>query len=166
VRVVAPDPGWARHAVEERRLLLDLLAPWLVADVHHVGSTAVPGLPAKPVIDLMAGIRALDDTAAIAPRLAPHDWHLVPPELDARPWRRLLVKVADNRRAAHLHLLRPATRRWTEQLEFRDRLRASPGLVSEYGALERRLAGGLAGDREAYTRAKTAFVQRVLAEQH
>src|SRR6266487_6134050 len=86
----------------------------------------------------------LDDTAAIAPRLAPHDWHLVPPELDARPWRRLLVKVADNRRAAHLHLLRPATRRWTEQLEFRDRLRASPGLVSEYGALERRLAGGLA----------------------
>ncbi len=89
----------------------------------------------------------------------------MPPELDARRWRRLLVKVAAGHRVAHLHLLDPGTPRWAEQLWFRDRLRARPGLAAEYAQLKRRLAREFADDREAYAEGKAAFVRRVLAEQ-
>lgn len=154
----------ALQGAGERLRLLDLLGPWLVDDVHHVGSTAVPGLPAKPIIDLMAGVRALDAAPDIALVLSPHAWHYVPPELDGRPWRRFLVKVAADRRVAHLHLLDPATPRWAEQLRFRDRLRQRPELAVEYAALKRRLAWELVGDRERYAEGKAAFVQRVLAD--
>jgi GrpB-like predicted nucleotidyltransferase (UPF0157 family) len=164
ISLVEPDEDWAARAAEERQRLLELLGPWLVDDVHHVGSTAVPGLPAKPIIDLMAGVGSLDDTPEVARVLAPHGWHLVPPELDARPWRRFLVKVAAGHRAAHLHLMHPATPRWAEQLRFRDRLRARPDLAAEYADLKRRLARDLAYDREAYTQGKAAFVRRVLAD--
>jgi len=163
VFVVDYDEGWALQASQERQRLHDLLGPWLVDDVHHVGSTAVPGLPAKPIIDLMAGVGSLDDAPAMARVLAPYEWHLVPAELDARPWRRLFVKVAAGHRVAHLHLLDPRTRRWAEQLRFRDRLRARPALAAEYAALKRRLARAHADDREAYAEGKAAFVRRVLA---
>jgi len=165
VLIVDHDQGWALQAAQERQRLLNLLGPWLVDDIHHVGSTAIPGLPAKPIIDLMAGVGSLDDAPAMAQVLAPHDWHLVPPELDARPWRRLLVKVAAGHRVAHLHLLDPGTPRWAEQLRFRDRLRARPVLAAEYAELKRRLAREHTDDREAYTEGKAAFVRRVLAEQ-
>jgi len=163
VLIVDHDQGWALQAAQERQRLLNLLGPWLVDDIHHVGSTAIPGLPAKPIIDLMAGVGCLDDAPVMARVLAPHDWHLVPSELDARPWRRLLVKVAAGRRVAHLHLLEPGTTRWAEQLRFRDRLRARPALAAEYAELKRRLAREHTGDREAYGEGKAAFVRRVLA---
>ena len=177
VVLVEPAEGWALQAAEERQLLVGLLGPWLVEDIHHVGSTAVPGLSAKPIIDLRAGVdgarriseitnsvRSLDDTPDIARVLAPHGWQLVPPELDARSWRRFLVKVAGDHRVAHLHLLDPASPRWAEQLRFRDRLRASAGLAAAYAELKRRLAWEFAGDREAYAAGKAAFVRRVLAD--
>ena len=163
VVIVDYDPGWALQAAQERRRLVDLLGPWLVDDVYHVGSTAIPGLAAKPIIDLMAGVGSLDDAPVLVGVLAPYDWHLVPPELDARPWRRLLVKVAAGQRVAHLHLLNPGTPRWAEQLQFRDRLRARPALAAEYGQLKRRLAREHADDREAYAKGKAAFVRLVLS---
>jgi GrpB-like predicted nucleotidyltransferase (UPF0157 family) len=163
VFIVGHDQSWALQAARERRRLLHLLRPWLVDDIHHVGSTAIPGLPAKPVVDLMAGVGSLDDAPAMARVLAPRDWHLVPRELDARPWRCLFVKVAAGRRVAHLHLLEPGTTRWAEQLRFRDRLCAQPALAAEYAVLKRRLAREHADDREAYAEGKAAFVRRVLA---
>jgi GrpB-like predicted nucleotidyltransferase (UPF0157 family) len=93
---------------------------------------------------------------------APAGWHLVPVELDARPWRRLLVLVVDDHRAAHLHLLLATGRRWHEQLAFRDALRADPELVREYAGLKRALAAEHGTDREAYTAGKEGFVRRVL----
>jgi GrpB protein len=89
VSVVEPDEEWPRRAAEERRRLLDLLGPWLVDDIHHVGSTAVPGLPAKPIVDLIAGVRSLDDAAEIARVLAPRraglrTWRLLPAGRDCR----------------------------------------------------------------------------------
>ncbi len=165
VVVVDYDQDWALQAAQERQRLVDLLGPWLVGDIHHVGSTAIPGMPAKPIIDLMAGVGSLNDAPAMAQALASQDWHLVPPELDARPWRRLLVKVAVGHRVAHLHLLGPGTARWAEQLRFRDRLRERPALAGEYAELKRWLARAHADDREAYAEGKAAFVRRVLAEQ-
>jgi GrpB-like predicted nucleotidyltransferase (UPF0157 family) len=98
--------------------LLQLLRPWLTSEVEHVGSTAVLGLPAKPIIDLTAPIASFDDAATIAAVMAPRGWHHVPPKLDGRPWRRFFVLVEDERRAAHLHLLLLDDPRRAEMVTF------------------------------------------------
>ncbi len=162
VQVSPADPRWQQLG-EQLRLELDVaLSQWLVVPVEHVGSTAVPGLTAKPVLDLQAAVGDLGCAPAVAEALAGRGWHLVPAELDARPWRRFLVQVHSDERVAHLHLLRPDSKRWHEQLAFRDALREDRGLVRRYAALKAQLAGEYADDREAYSAAKTGFVRAVL----
>jgi GrpB-like predicted nucleotidyltransferase (UPF0157 family) len=161
-----PDPGYAGRGAAECARLMELLAPWLADGVEHVGSTAVPGLAAKPVLDLMASVT---DPAAVvehaAGRLAADGWCYVPPELDSGgSWRRFFVKpdASGQRRQAHLHLIRAGHPRWSDQLAFRDALRQDSGLCARYADLKRRLASEHGADREAYTAAKTEFVAAAL----
>lgn len=162
VQVAAPHVEWQRRGERLCRQLEVALARWLVAPVEHVGSTAVPGLAAKPVLDVQAAVLDLGCAGAVAQALAPAGWHLVPAELDARPWRRFLVHVVDEHRAAHLHLLPAGSARWSEQIAFRDALRADPALVLRYAELKRTLAAQHSADREAYTAGKDEFVRGVL----
>jgi GrpB-like predicted nucleotidyltransferase (UPF0157 family) len=163
--IVDPDPSWPEQAAELRRQLAGLLARWLITDIHHVGSTAVPGLAAKPILDLMAGVQGLDAAPDIAAALAGHGWQYVPPERDQlRDHRRFFVQVVDGHRHAHLHLVRPDTDFWRQHLAFRDRLRADEALRTGYAELKRRLAGAHAGDREAYTEAKSDFIAQALSQ--
>lgn len=134
----------------------------MIARVEHVGSTSVPGLVAKPIIDLQAPVIDLADPEPLVAVLNPHRWHYIDPNLDRRPWRRFFVKVTEGRRSAHLHVMTPGSPRWREQLMFRDALRASPALVAEYAALKRGLATEHAHDRESYSTAKADFVRSVL----
>ena len=153
---------WQRRGEHPSRQLDIALGPWLAAPVAHVGSTAVPGLAAKPILDVQAAVLDLDCAEPIARALAPAGWHLVPAELDARPYRRFLVLVVDDHRAAHLHLLLDGSARWREQLAFRDALRADLALVRRYAQLKQALAADHADDREAYTAGKAEFVRDVL----
>ena len=162
VQLRAPCEGWQRRGEQLCRQLDAVLARWLVAPVEHVGSTAVPDLAAKPVIDVQAPVLDLDCAGAVAEVLAPAGWHLVPADLDARPWRRFLVQVVDEHRAAHLHLLPVGGARWAEQLAFRDALRADPRLAHRYAELKRALAAEHAADRDSYTAGKADFVRSVL----
>lgn len=156
------DGAWQQRGERERQFLERKLGPWLVAEVEHVGSTAVPGLAAKPTLDLQAAVEDLGCAQSIASILAPDHWHYVEPELDGRPWRRFFVKVSDGRRVAHLHVMTRESARWNEQLAFRDTLRANPRLVESYAAIKSALAARHADDREAYTAAKSAFIRAVL----
>lgn len=156
------DPAWALRGEQERDRLEALLGPWVIAHIGHVGSTAIPGLAAKPIIALQALVTDLDDPEPLAAVLQPHGWYYVDPELDQRPWRRFFVKVADGRRSAHLHVMTPDSSRWYQQLIFRDALRANPVLVAEYAALKQALASEHADAREAYSIAKADFVESVL----
>jgi GrpB-like predicted nucleotidyltransferase (UPF0157 family) len=161
------DPRWTQRGQAERDRLAELLAPWLVDGVEHVGSTAVPGLAAKPIIDVMASVSDPGAVAAQAgERLAGDAWCYVPPELDQRPYRRFFVKpdAAGQHRVAHLHLLTAGHPRWAEQIAFRDALRGDAGLVRRYAGLKRELAARHPGDREAYSAAKTEFVAEVLRQ--
>lgn len=162
VQVQAPQEGWRRRGEQLCRQLDVTLERWLIAPVQHVGSTAVPGLAAKPIIDVQAAVLDLVIAGTIADVLAASGWRLVPSELDARPWRRLFVQVVDEHRAAHLHLLPGGSDRWSEQLAFRDALCADPVLVRRYADLKRKLAAEHAADREAYTAGKADFVRSVL----
>ncbi|MDX8055261.1 GrpB family protein [Lentzea sp. BCCO 10_0798] len=163
------DPRWADHARAEGVRLTELLAPWLVDGIEHVGSTAVPELAAKPVIDLMASVSDLDTVVEQASAsLAAHGWAYVPPELDNRPWRRFYVKPdqTGQRREAHLHLIQAGHQRWTDQIRFRDALRNDTTLAQAYEDLKRQLAAQSGHDREAYTKGKAEFVAKALQGPH
>lgn len=156
------NPVWALRGEQERNQLEALLASWLIARVEHIGSTSIPGLVAKPIIDLQALVTDLADPSPLISALTPHHWHYVDPELDQRPWRRFFVKVSDGKRSAHLHVMATETPRWREQVIFRDALRADPVLTAEYGALKFALATEHSDDREAYSAAKADFIRSVL----
>lgn len=167
VHLSAYDPRWSERAAGYADELRPVLAPWLLGPVEHVGSTAIPGLVAKPVIDLMAQVADTDTVAVRATgALDQLNWRYVPPSLDGRPWRRFFVKVSPDglHRLAHLHVMPAGAARWDQQLRFRDALRASPALRDEYAAVKSRLASTYADDRERYTEEKAAFVTRVMRD--
>jgi GrpB-like predicted nucleotidyltransferase (UPF0157 family) len=155
------DSRWPGRAAGYADELRPTLTRWLLGPIEHVGSTSIPGLVAKPVIDLMAQVT--DSDAAVG-ALGELDWRYVPPELDGQPWRRFFVKVSPDglHRLAHLHLMSAGAARWDQQLRFRDALRASPALRDEYAAVKSRLASTYADDRERYTEEKATFVTRVM----
>ncbi|MCD2195879.1 GrpB family protein [Actinomycetospora endophytica] len=160
------DPMWAGLATRFAGEVDELFAGWLTSDVVHVGSTSVPGLRAKPIIDLQAV--APDPAAALAAvdeKAAGVGWMFVPRELDQRAWRWLFVRVSPDAssRLAHLHLMPSGQDRWCDQLLFRDRLRSSRRLRAEYSQVKQLAAAEHPDDREAYGRAKKDFVLRVVA---
>ncbi|WP_026691359.1 GrpB family protein [Alteribacter aurantiacus] len=162
IEIKNPDPLWKDKGIQEREELYKILSAFDVKQVEHIGSTAIPNLPAKPIIDLMASIPSFDPINKIAEHLLFHDWHYVPPELDKKRWRRFFVKVKNDKRAAHLHLMQEGEERWEKQLQFRNRLRTNAHLVEEYAAIKSQLAQKYCNDREGYTKAKTEFINKVL----
>jgi GrpB-like predicted nucleotidyltransferase (UPF0157 family) len=163
IELVAPDPSWQQRGQQAARSLDAVLDGLLVRPVEHVGSTAIPGLPAKPILDLLAtGDLAVAEEAGRL--LAPDGWHYVPPELDGRPDERFFVQVADDHRVAHLHLMPDGSPHREEVLRFRDVLRGNRQLAAEYAALKTRLAELHREDRERYSAAKRNFVDGVLRD--
>ena len=161
IEIVPYDARWSRLFAEERAALLEILAPWLAGPIEHIGSTAVIGLAAKPVIDIMAGVTSLEASRAAIGAVAPLGYLYAPYRTEVMHW---LCKPDPEVRTHHLHLVPFASALWGERLAFRDRLRADRALALEYEALKRRLAAEHALDREAYTEGKAAFVERVLRD--
>ena len=162
ITVVPYDPAWPVRFERERRLLQRILAPWLDGGVHHVGSTAVPGLAAKPFIDMIAGVHDLEEARTAFEPLSAHGYVHTPHRPGvAHHFSKPSPRLGELTHG--LHLTEPGSDLWRERLAFRDALRADPALASDYEALKRRLAREHAHDIGAYTAGKRAFVAEVLA---
>src|SRR5688500_8080377 len=159
ISLVPYDEAWPGQFEEERVRLVRVLSPWLEGPIEHIGSTAVPGLTAKPVIDIMAGVRDLPSSLDARAALVPLDYVYFPYRPDVMHW---FCKPSPARRTHHLHLVPVQSALWAERLVFRDCLRSSPAAAAEYAALKTSLAAQYRLDREAYTNAKGAFVRAVL----
>ena len=155
VEIVEYDPGWPAAFEVERERLAPLLPAG--ARLHHFGSTAVQGLAAKPVIDMIA---LVDDLDAPIAALVQHGGYKYPQGFNATlTHRRFLCYPTATHRTHHLHLV-DEPGELERRLRFRDRLRADPVLAGEYVALKRALAERHRDDREAYTEAKGGFVKQ------
>ena len=162
IAVVAYDPEWPRRFEIECALLERLLAPWLEGGVHHIGATSIPGLGAKPIIDMMASVHDLEEARAAFEPLRERYYVYTPhrPGI-AHHFSKPSAQLSE---VTHgLHLTEPGSDLWNERLAFRDALRADPALAAEYETLKLRLAREHARDITAYTAGKRAFVGRVLA---
>ena len=159
VHIVAYDPAWPNLFEAEAIVLREVLGPWLAGPIEHVGSTAVPGLPAKPVIDIMAAVDSLDASRGALLPLGKIGYHYAPYRADEMHW---FCKPSFSLRTHHLHLVPYRSPLWRERVKFRDCLRSHSAIAEEYAALKYRLADLHRFDREAYTEAKGPFIARVL----
>jgi GrpB-like predicted nucleotidyltransferase (UPF0157 family) len=159
VVIVDYDPSWPATFQQLRDRLAATLGR-LAGTIEHVGSTAVPGLAAKPIIDLDVVIADRGDLPAVIQRLRPIGYHHEG-NLEV-PGREAFTSPA-GAPAHHLYVCAVGTPALDRHLAFRDALRADPALVAAYGDLKRTLAARLSDDRNAYTEAKSPFIEQVLA---
>ena len=158
--VIEPyDPTWPDRFEAERAALAEVLKPWLAGPIEHVGSTAVPGLAAKPILDIMAGVRDLRSSRPAIEAVKGLQYGYYPYKVDVMHW---FCKPSDVERTHHLHLVPFDSRLWRERLAFRDRLRTDAVAREAYLELKLRLAREFPDDRGAFTEAKTAFIQAIL----
>ena len=161
IRIVAHDSRWVAQFVAERNRLLDLLPGHFIA-IEHIGSTAVPELAAKPIIDILAGVSTLNEADSLLAPLCAHGYETSSEFNATLTDRRWLMRHAFGRRTHHLHLVVFGGEQWIRHLQFRDVLRADVAITARYEHLKRELAEQYRHDREAYTHAKTAFINEVL----
>ncbi len=160
VRLVASAPHWPEAYATLCAELLAVFAPGEIA-IEHIGSTAVPGLLAKPVLDLMLGAPTLTAIEARIPTLTALGYQYVDRHEHELPQRRYFVRQPAGTERIHLHGLVRGDLLWREHLRFRDALRADTDLRARYAALKTELvARGL--DKAAYTAAKAPFIRAVL----
>jgi dephospho-CoA kinase len=161
LRVVEPDPTWPAQAarlIARIRHALPAGLPHL--DVAHIGSTAVPGLPAKDIVDLMLAVRTLDEADAVADRLTdagfprrPGEWVDNARGMPGHTWPKRMHGTADPGRPVHLHVRVTGSPGWRFALLMRDHLRAVPAAREEYAAAKAAWASRLT-DRYSYGEAK------------
>ena len=159
VRIEPYDPEWPEKFDKERVALEEVLGADITGGIHHVGSTSVPGLDAKPVIDILVGVKDLETARSYIEPLKALNYMYAPYRSDTEAW---FCKPHLARRTHHLHLVPTGSARFRADLAFRDYLRMHPEVAEEYLALKRNLAAEFEHDREAYTEAKAEFVLRVV----
>ncbi|MDJ0591536.1 MAG: GrpB family protein [Pleurocapsa sp. MO_226.B13] len=156
------NPDWKFLFQEEVVRLRRVLDTTLINRIEHFGSTAVPGLAAKPVIDILIGVNSLVEArqAVISPleSLGYAYWSDNPD-----PQRMFFVKglPPNSPRTHHVHLVEPDSILW-ERLLFRDYLRQHPDEATHYARLKQQLARGFSNNREAYTQGKTEYIKSVM----
>ena len=161
--IVNYDPRWPVLFDEEARRLRGILDPSLIMGLEHFGSTAVPNLSAKPIIDILIAVRSLADAQASfveALRNLDYVYWADNPKKD----RMFFVKGMPpfgSRRSHHVHVTELHGEMW-ERLAFRDYLRVHPEEAGTYERLKRRLATEYQRDRDAYTDAKSAYIESVM----
>ena len=157
VVLVPHDGHWAQAFEAERRRLTEAL-PGFFVEVAHIGSTAVPDLRAKPLIDLLAGVPTMDDAIALNALLDRIGYTTLPAFNEALTTRQWFMRQAGGHRTHHLHAVVHDGPEWSARIRFRDALRADPALRARYQTLKDELVRLHANDREAYTEGKSAFI--------
>lgn len=156
VELVDADPGaWASRFVAVRALVRQLLGPGVL--IEHIGSTAVPGLPAKDVVDVLVGVQpSMIDPAA---QVLASAGFVVEGRRDGHVW---LSQGREGRRECIVHVVEVHGRKWQRRIAFRDLLRRDPDARAEYAAAKRAAADG-GPTWDAYGNAKAETVRRLLA---
>lgn len=155
------DASWQRMFEEERERLFNLFPGDFLA-IEHVGSTAVPGLSAKPVIDILAGVDSISRADKLMEPLCRAGYATSMAFNASLVERRWLMRWAEGRRTHHLHLMVYGSREWDQRLAFRNILLANTQLAQRYEKNKRLWAAEFKSDREAYTASKAGFILEAL----
>lgn len=156
------DPQWPILYEEEKARILGVIGDKVMA-IEHIGSTAVPGLGAKPIIDIMVAVRHLADAEECIEPLQSVGYEYVPEYEVSIPERRYFRKGPPEAHR-HLHMVERTSDFWERHILFRNLLRAHPEIAQQYYLLKKELATKFGPNRDAYTDAKTSFIESVVAK--
>ncbi len=160
IRLDPYDPAWAECFLMEAKRIREVLHQ-RIGQVEHMGSTAVPGMIAKPIIDLMAAVEDFEKARSLIPDIEALGYcYGKDDEIADRHY--FSLKLKDGLATHHLSLAESESQFWVRQILFRNYLRAHPEWSREYADLKRRLSVKHAGDRLAYVEAKSEFIELVL----
>lgn len=164
IEIVDYDPKWSINASIEINKLKEILPSSNVIDIQHVGSTAIPGMAAKPIIDIQIAVKSLDEMKSFSiPALQKLGYEYWSQNPDNE--RMFFVKGMPpfgEQRTHHVHIVEPTSKHWYGKINFRDYLINHPDIASEYQQLKIKLAQQYPYDREEYTNAKGEFINRIL----
>lgn len=155
------DPFWPIKFEKEKEFLMTVAGEWNFGSIEHVGSTAVTGMVAKPVIDIMFGVKSLNESKPAIDALINSGYEYWPYKKDVMHW---FCKPSDAFRTHHLHLIPFESPLWNERIKFRNLLRKDNQLAIEYANLKRELSVKHCNDREKYTVKKWPFIQRAMEQ--
>jgi GrpB-like predicted nucleotidyltransferase (UPF0157 family) len=164
--IVDHRPEWAAEFDREAARLGSVMGPVLVRPIEHIGSTAIPGLAAKPIVDMVAVVDDIDRVASVEQGVAALGWIAAPEPGDEAQRRRSFCFPSVARRTHHLHVVEERSSGWRGWIAFRDHLRAHPELGAEYEARKRDLAarfGSDPNDRDSYRSGKADWIREVTA---
>lgn len=158
IEVVPHDPAWARAFRQEAEALRLLLGEETLA-IHHIGSTAIPGIVAKPILDILVVVRDIAAIDALNPSMIARGYR--PRGEKGISGRRYFIKGEDEHRSHHVHMFQASDPNIQRHLAFRDYLIAHPEDARAYGALKQELAARFPEDAGRYSDGKQAFVQGI-----
>ena len=153
------DPLWPEMFEQEKQKLLSVGQAFLSGSIEHVGSTAVEGMLAKPIIDIMFGVNTLAESVEAIELFEQLGYCYYPYRPESMHW---FCKPSPDIRTHHLHLVPYKSELWHERLAFRDALRRDPSISKQYKSLKLELAKKCGHDREQYTQLKGPFIQTIL----
>lgn len=145
---------------DEKRILQTALGD-VEAQIEHIGSTAVAGLAAKPVIDLMVGLADFSIADQVVPKIEALGYEYIQKYEDVMPFRRFLIKEQGGIRTHQIHMVGIGGEFWERHLLFRDYLRQNPGIAEQYASLKKELAEREWVDVNEYAKAKTEFIREI-----
>jgi GrpB-like predicted nucleotidyltransferase (UPF0157 family) len=153
------NPDWEKQFEYEKNRIIGVLGN-KVFGIEHIGSTSIRGLEAKPIIDIIVGVRDLDEVSDFVNPLSEIDYEYVPkPEFKDR---RFFRKGLWGQGTCHLHICEFNSVEWVEKILFRDYLRLYPQVAREYASLKKELASKYKFDRPTYTKKKEPFIKNVI----
>jgi GrpB-like predicted nucleotidyltransferase (UPF0157 family) len=161
VRLVEHNPRWAPAFLAERVVLAEAL-DGLSCQIEHIGSTAIAGLPAKPILDIAVGMTEPGDLRASIARLQRVGYDYRGDAGDGGG--HVFVRASGAVRTHHVHVVALGGDQWRKYLMLRDRLRADAGARERYAAAKRALADRFPEDRQSYTDGKDEVIDRLLRE--
>ena len=162
VVISEPDPDWLMKFETERKEVEKYLGPQNIIRIHHIGSTAIPDLPAKPTIDILLEIQEWTGNKALKKHLNDLGYHFIARPENPPPHMMFVkgyLETGLKKLSYHIHIRYKGD--WDEII-FRDYLRKYSEIAKEYAALKFSLAERYKNDREAYTEGKTEFINRVI----
>lgn len=161
------DSEWVNSFQHESEFLNSVLPPSFVKRVEHFGSTAVPGLAAKPIIDMLVEVDDVSDVRKVVTPILKgmnydYIWRPTFGSTDGEPYYAWFIKRGQNGcRTHHIHMVEESFPHW-DRLVFRDYLIDHPEAAKQYGLLKRKLAQFHPNDRTAYTVGKSEFIANVM----
>lgn len=161
IEVVPYDPRWREMYRTEAARIAAIFGAELIA-IHHIGSTAVPGLNAKPIIDMMPLVRHIERVSNFDPAMIQLGYE--PLGENSIPGRRFFVRGGDLNRTHHVHTYQPDHPEVARHLDFRDYLIAHPREARRYAQIKAELARQFPHDIDAYMAGKDAFIKDTIRQ--